>query len=239
MLFLHHQSQKWIYSQKFWLLSYSAQPKMAVHCSSNQKKKFVVLTLMVRIFYFIFFFLLLSHFYPLLLSPLSPHTLHFFPLQAPIPPLTANPSPYPAPTNLFVLRPSLFLLSHFSSTLSLNLSPSQIPRPMIAGAGFWFCHHDWQNGVVAVTGFYWWVLLMGFMLMGSIFILMNGFWFCWWLMNGVCWWLMNEFCWWLNGFFLFVGHAVVGHRFVPWGSWVMLWWISPEFFYCGCVDFLG
>ena len=46
------------------------------------------------------------------------------------------------------------LLSHFSSTLSLNLSPSQTPRPMIAGARFWFCRRDWQNSVVAVTGFY-------------------------------------------------------------------------------------
>ena len=36
---------------------------------------------------------------------------------------------------------------------------------------------------------------LAFMLMGSIFILMNGFWFCWWLMNGgwvslVSWWLL-------------------------------------------------
>ena len=77
---------------------------------------------------------------------------------------------------------SISLLSYFSSTPSLNLSPSQTPRPMIVGARFWFC------GMIDKTVL---LSLLGFMLMGSIFILMNGFWFCWWLMNGVCWWWLG------------------------------------------------
>ena len=81
----------------------------------------------------------------------------------------------------------------------------KIPRPMITTAGFWFCRRGWQNKHYCSD----WVLLMGF-----IFILMNGFWFCRWLMNRFCWWLMgfifnlmngfwfyrwlmNGFCWWL------------------------------------------
>ena len=160
--------------------------------------------------YFIcFFFLLLPHFYPLLLSPLSRSStlfisshcklqfLHSPPTQAPAQrwqhqpkPLSSadntDPSPTPTmPTQAPVQRRQcrlissfsapISMLSHFSSTLSLNLSLSQTPRPMITDAGF-----DFVALIDKMALLSW----LGFMLMGSIFILMNGFWFCWWLMNG-------------------------------------------------------
>ena len=64
------------------------------------------------------------------------------------------------------------------------------------------------------------------------------------------------FVWWVISVVGVVGHAegvglcrgvrgscrggssvcvVVGHRFVPWGSWVMPWWILTMFFFYGCV----
>ena len=130
---------------------------------------------MIRIFSFLFF-LLLPHFYPLLLSPLnrSSHS-SFLPVASfnsstrhrpkPLPSTNnADPSPCPAPTQaptqhwqcqlISSFSAPISLLSHFSSTLSFNLSPSQTLRPMIASAGFWFCRRDWQNNVVAVTRFY-------------------------------------------------------------------------------------
>ena len=119
---------------------------------------------MVRIFLFFSFssFPISTHCSSL--PSLGPHTLHFFPLQASIPPLAADPSPCLAPTQALAqcwqrrlissFSAPISLLSHFFSTLSLNLSPSQTPRPMIAGVRYWFCHRDWQNSVVVVTEFY-------------------------------------------------------------------------------------
>ena len=127
--------------------------------------------------YFIYFFLSPpSPFYPLLLSPLS-RSSHssFLPVASfnssthrqpkPLPSAdNADPSTCPMPTQAPAQRQQCQLISsfsvpislqsHFSSTLSLNLSSSQTPRPMIVGVGFWFCRRDWQNSVVAMTGFY-------------------------------------------------------------------------------------
>ena len=103
---------------------------------------------------------------------------------------TAHLSPCPSSTTqapaqrrqrrlIYSFSALISLLSHFSSTLSLNLSPSQTPRPMIASSGFWFCHHDWQNNIVAVIRF----------------------WFCWWLMNGGLL-MVFGFLWFRGGFWL-------------------------------------
>ena len=101
-------------------------------------------------FFFLFFFLLLPNFYPLLLFPLnqSSHS-SLLPVASFNSSTCRQPKPLPSADNA-----DWSLLSHFSCTLSLNLSPSQTSRPMIANAEFWFCRHDWQNNVVAVTRFY-------------------------------------------------------------------------------------
>ena len=123
--------QQWSYKQNFLLLNYSAHLFLDVHCSSKVKKNYFVFTLWLDFFFF-FFFLLLPHFYPLLLSPLnrSSHS-SFLPVASFKSSTRRQPKPLPSPDNA-----EWSLLSHFSSTLSLNLSPSQTPRPMIAGARF-------------------------------------------------------------------------------------------------------
>ena len=109
------------------------------------------------------------------LPSIDPHTHSFLPVASfnsstrhrpkPLPSTNnTDPSPCPAPTQaptqhwqcqlISSFSAPISLLSHFSSTLSFNLSPSQTLRPMIASAGFWFCRRDWQNNVVAVTRFY-------------------------------------------------------------------------------------
>ena len=140
--------QQWSYSQKIWLLNYSAQLKIIGHYSSKVKIYIYILfyfvfTLIVRIF---FFFLLLPHLYPLLLSPLSQSShSSFLPIASfnsstrhrPKPLLRANLSPYLTPIMpISSFSAPISLLSHFSYTLSLNLSPSQTPRPMIVDSGF-------------------------------------------------------------------------------------------------------
>ena len=83
--------------------------------------------------------------------------------------------------------------------------------------GFDFVTVTDKTGIVAMTGFCWWVLFLFWwmdfdfvdgwwmdfvdgwrvLLMGFIFILINGFWFCRWLMNGFCWWLLGLW-WWIG-----------------------------------------
>ena len=61
------------------------------------------------------------------LPSVSPHTLHFFPLQASIPPLVIDPSPCLAPTtpiDLFVLYPYLSSISFFLYSVSQSFSVS-------------------------------------------------------------------------------------------------------------------
>ena len=122
-------------------------------------------------------------------SLLNPHTLHFFPLQAPIPPLTTNPSPYPALTTLFILYPSLslyyliFPLHCLSIFLCLK---HQDPWSPILDFDF--------VAVIDKTTLSPW---LGFV-NGFIFILMNRFWFCWWLMNRFCWWMGLVDGWWMG-----------------------------------------
>ena len=158
----------------------------------------------------------------------GPHTLHFFPLQASIPPLAADLSLCPTsiapttPIDLFILRPYLSAIS-LSSTLSLNISSSQTPRPMIAGVGFWFCCRDWQNSVVAVTGFY----VDGFYFYFDewvLILLMDDEWGLlmvdeWWL-GFSCWWMVvvvvvvgvtdgRGGCGWCCGCFLGRGYIIL------------------------------
>ena len=67
-------------------------------------------TLMVRIYIFSFSSFPIST-HCSFLALVGPHTLHFFPMQASIPPLFVDPSPCPTLTtliDLFVLRPYLF-----------------------------------------------------------------------------------------------------------------------------------
>ena len=54
---------------------------------------------------------------------------------------------------------------------------------------FWWMGFDFVDGWWMVAGFLWFrggFWLIWLLMMGSIFILMNEFWFYWWLMNGVC-----------------------------------------------------
>ena len=155
---------------------------------------------MIRIFSFPFF-LLLPHFYSLLLSPLnrSSHS-SFLPIASfnsstrhrpkSLPSTdNADPSPYPAlttPIDLFVLCPYLSAISFFLYSVSQSFSISNTKT------------HDRQCWVLILLSWLTKTTLLpwlGFMLMCSILILMNGFWFCWWLMNGgwvslVSWWLL-------------------------------------------------
>ena len=123
---------------------------------------------MVRIYIYIYIYIsfhLLPHFYLLLLSPLSQSSASFnsFTRRRPKPlPNIDNtdpslclapttPTQAPAPRRQCQLISSLSapisLLSHFSYTLSLNLSPSQTPRPMIADRGWVRC----RNGLWVVS----------------------------------------------------------------------------------------
>ena len=72
----------------------------------------------------------------------------------------------------------------------------------------WFCRRCWVLFLFWWMGFVddWWVLLMGF-----IFILMNGFWFCQWLINGFCWWLLGFVNEWI---LLMVARFVLVDRFL-------------------------
>ena len=109
--------------------------------------------------YFNFFFLSPPSPF-LLVAPLSPQSiLTLFissrcRLQFLHSPSTQAPAQHRQRQLISSFSAPLSLLSHFSSTLSLNISPSQTPRPMIANARFWFCRRDWQNSVVVVTRFY-------------------------------------------------------------------------------------
>ena len=153
---------------------------------------------MVRIFYY-FFLSLPSPFLPV--APLSPQlVLTFFissrcKLQFLHSPSTQAPAQRRQHRLISSFSTPISILSHFSSTLSLNHSPSQTPRPMITGVGFWFCCRDWQNNVVAVTefyvdGFYFyfdeWVLIL---------LMVDG----WWMGFVDGWWMMAGFLWLMNG----------------------------------------
>ena len=157
---------------------------------------------------------------------ISPHTLHCFPLQASIPPLVANPSPYPAPTMPIDLCYLIFLVLYLS--IFLHLKHQDPWSPMLS--------FDFVAMIDKTTLSPW----LGFMLMGSIFILMNGYWFCWWLMNGVCWLLMNGgwvslVSWWLlanlmvdDGFYFYFDERVLILLMVD--EWGLLmvdeWWLG-------------
>ena len=209
---------------------------------------------MVRIFYFIFFFLLLSHFYPLLLSPLNPHTLHFFPLQAPIPPLTANPSPYPAPTNLFVLRPSFSAVSFFLYSVSQSFS---IPNTKTHDRRCWVlilspwltkrrCRRDRVLLMGSVNGFYFyfdeWVLILlmvdewGLLMVDEWVLLMVKwvFFYSWvmpWWVIGLCRGVRGSCCGGSRLSFSFVAVC-----WFSWLSWLGLPWVLFLWLW---VDFLG
>ena len=133
---------------------------------------------MVRIYIYIYYlFLLLPHFYPLLLSPLSRSSYSlFFPLQASIPPLAANPSPCPVPRtpiDLFVLRPYLSAISFFLYSVSQSFSISNTKtydcRCWVLIWSPWLtkerCCRDWV--------LCWWVLFL-FWWMGFDFV--DGWW---------------------------------------------------------------
>ena len=210
-LITKEELQQWSYSKKILLLSYSAHLKIDVHYSLKVKKKNIILfSVHTRLEYFILFFLSPSSpFLPV--APLSPQSVLtlFISSRRKVQLLYSPPTQALAQHRPCWLISSsstpISLLSHFSSTLSFNLSPSQTPRPMLASAGFWFCCRDWQNDVVAMTGFYVdglyfyfdeWVLIL----------LMVDEWDCWWLMNGgwvslVSWlmvsWVSPSLCWWL------------------------------------------
>ena len=155
---------------------------------------------MVRFFFF-FFFLLLPHFYSLLLSPLnwSSHS-SFLPVARFNYSTRHRPKPLPNTDHAdWSLRPPplslcylIFPLPYLSIFLRLK---HQDPCSPVLGFDFVV--------VIDKTTLSLW---LGFMLMGYIFILMNGFWFCWWLMNGgwvslVSWlmvsWVSPSLCWWL------------------------------------------
>ena len=99
-----------------------------MHYSSKLKKYilfYFVFTLSLKIFFSFSSFPISTccSFLP----PIGPHTLHFFPLQASIPPLAANLSPYLAPTtliDLFVLRPYLSAISFFLYSVFQSFSVS-------------------------------------------------------------------------------------------------------------------
>ena len=170
-------------------------------------------------YFIIFFFLLLPHFYPLLLSPLSQSSHSSFLLVANFNSSTCcRPKPLPSANNtdwsLRFLPLSLCYLIFPLLCLSifLRLKHQDLWSPVL---GFDFV------AVIDKTALSPW---LSFMLMGSIFILMNEFRFCWWLINGVCWWLMNggwvslvdEWWWRWWWFWLMVEVVVVGAMDVLW-----------------------
>ena len=85
---------------------------------------------MVRIYIYIYIFPFTSFPISTCCSSLpfvGPHTLSFFPLQASIPPLAADPSPCPTPTtpiDLFILHPYLSAISFFLYSVSQSFSVS-------------------------------------------------------------------------------------------------------------------
>ena len=105
--------QQWSYSKKIWLLSYSAHLKIDVHYSSKVKNIYYFILCShwwLEYFFFLSFFSFPISTHCSFLPLVGPHTLHFFPMQASIPPLSADLSPCPTPTtpiDLFVLRPYL------------------------------------------------------------------------------------------------------------------------------------
>ena len=163
-----------------------------MHCSSKVKNKFKKIMLCshlleyFNIFFFFFFFLLLSHFYPLLLSPQSSHS-SFLPVASTYSSTHHQPKPLPN-------------TDHSLHSLPLSLSLYYLIFPLLCLSIFLCLKHQdsWSPmldfdfvAVIDKTTLLPW---LGFV-NGFIFILMNRFWFCWWLMNRFCWWLMNGFCW--------------------------------------------
>ena len=192
---------------------------MAMHCISKVKNIYIYYFILCShwwLDFFFFFFLLLPHFYSLLLSPLnwSSHS-SFLPVARFNYSTRHRPKPLPNTDHAdWSLRPPplslcylIFLVLYLS--IFLHLKHQDPWSPMLS--------FDFVAMIDKTTLSPW----LGFMLMGSIFILMNGYWFCWWLMNGVCWLLMNGgwvslISWWLlanlmvdDGFYFYFDERVL------------------------------
>ena len=160
---------------------------------------------MIRIFYLFFSF---SSFPILPVAPLSPpHILHFFPLQASIPPLVANPSPYPAPTTptqaFAQCRPKP-LPSADNADRSPYLVPTMpidlfILRPYLSAISF-FLYSVSQSFSVSNTKTHdrWcWVLILSPWLTKQRCC--RDWVLCWWVLF-LFWWMSIDFVdgWWMG-----------------------------------------
>ena len=128
-------------TQKRWLQQCRPKNLAALNYLPCTSKEYIILFcvytygLNIYIYIYIFFFSFSSFPTSTRCSSLpsdGPHTLHFFPLQASIPPPAAEPSPWPAPTtpiDLFVLRPYLSAISFFLYSVSQSFSVSNTKTP--------------------------------------------------------------------------------------------------------------
>ena len=133
-------------TQKRWLQQCRPKNLAALNYLPCTSKEYIILfcvyTYGLNIYIYIYIFFFLSPPSPLLpVAPLSPQSVLTLFISSRCKLQFLHPSPNQAPGQRRQCRlissfsAPISLLSHFSSILSLNLSPSQTPKPMIADRG--------------------------------------------------------------------------------------------------------